>query len=170
MQRYNEARMPGARVPGCQSARVPRCRMQEGAKGLRRRTFAPWHCSTSGTLAPWHRSIFGTLAPWHCSIFGTLAPWHPDLEQRSPPSNLPAQQRYWNQPRGAEFVHETLHREGGAQLRSPRGDQLLDLDLSDHVARAVGRLLQIEVLLVADGVRVEPEPSARRIGGGKRRR
>src|SRR5438445_538167 len=76
---------------------------------------------------------------------------------------LPSEQRCGNETGGVKFVHEPLHREAVAELAPALGQEHLDLHLADEIARAVGRLLKIQMLLRPNGVRVEPEPAARRV-------
>ena len=47
------------------------------------------------------------------------------------------------------------------------GDELVDLDLADQVARPVAGLLEIEVLLAAHQVSVHAQPAPRRVGAGE---
>src|SRR3954464_10324565 len=56
---------------------------------------------------------------------------------------LPAQERCRDQAGGVLFVHELPQRPAGGELA---GEDLVELQLADHVAGAVAGLLQIEVL------------------------
>src|ERR1700737_5524335 len=69
---------------------------------------------------------------------------------------LPSHERDGDQARRIELVHESPQREIAAQRTVPRGDQLVDLELPDHVARPVPGLLQVQVLLAPDGLAVQP--------------
>src|SRR3954468_14374938 len=77
---------------------------------------------------------------------------------------LPADERDRDQARGVDVVDEVAQLEPLAKLALARGDQLVDLELADHVARAVRRLLQIQVLLEPDRLPIEAEPAARSLG------
>ena len=58
----------------------------------------------------------------------------------------------------------------GAKLAPTGGHELFDLHLADEVTGAIGRLLQVQMLFAANGIGVEPQPSARRVGGRELRR
>src|SRR6185436_18866896 len=88
---------------------------------------------------------------------------HPPHVVRHPTRQLPADQRRRNHPGGFEVLHEAAHAEGVALRLLALGQELLDLDLADHVARAIGRLLQVEELLVADERALQAQPPARRV-------
>ena len=83
------------------------------------------------------------------------------------PVSSHAIERHRDEPARVEFVHETADGERVAELAAADAHQLLDLHLADEVARAVGRLLKIQVLLAADRRAVEAQPAARRVGGGE---
>ena len=62
---------------------------------------------------------------------------------------------------GAQLIHEPPECERVTQLPGTLGQQFLDLDLADHVARAVPGLLQVQVLLEPDQIAVGREPASR---------
>src|SRR5438093_3804423 len=116
--------------------------------------------TTARKCSSWRRSIIPSPRRFRRSVCSRSRRNHLRDIGGQPAGELPSKQRHRYEARGVEVVHELLHREAIAELLFPLREQLLDLDLAGDVAGAVRGLLQVEMLLLANGAGVEPQPAA----------